>query len=102
MLYGTKGIRISALRLPVRRDVGCAVQDPFLSRRGKKRFLDSKERRPEEVSSGLHEEAGSPRAEPGSPLYQWGVPWVRRIPLGRCRVLLTGLVPRTEPRLGMF
>ncbi len=61
--------------------ISCSGQDPFLSRWGKKRFLDSKERQPEEVSSGLLAEAGSLRAEPKSPLSEWGVPWVRRGPL---------------------
>ena len=77
--------------------VSCVEQDPFLSGCGKKRFLDSKERQPEEVSSGLHAKMGNPRAEPGSPLLEWGVAWAHRIPLVRCIVLLTLIVPRSEP-----
>ena len=57
-----------------------------------------RERRPEEVSSGLLAETGSLREEPGSPLKQF------RVAAGhafRCRsaILLTKSVPRTKPRL---
>ena len=75
----------------------CVKQKPFLSGCGKKRFLDSKERQPEEVSSGLHVHVGSLREKPWSPLKQWGVVWEYRIPLVRCTVLLTNFVPRNQP-----
>ena len=39
------------------------------------------------------------REKPGSTLSKWDVPWVHRIPLVRYAVLLTGIVPRTSPRL---
>ena len=77
----------------------CVIKTHFFPIRGKKRFLDSKESQPEEESSGLLSEMGSPRAKPGSTLSKWGVAWVRRIPLVRYAVLLTGIVPRTSPRL---
>ena len=81
----------------VRHDMSCAVKTHFFPVRGKKRFLDSKESRPEEGSSGLLSQAGSLRAKPGSPLSKWGVAWESRIPLVRCVFLLTDIVPRSQP-----
>ena len=61
---------------------------------------NSQERRPEDVSSGLLAESGSPRAEQGSPQKQFRV---SAGPAFRCRciVLLTKCLPRPSPRLAV-
>ena len=78
----------------------CVFQEPFLFPLAEREMvlILQRERRPEEVSSGLLAETGSLREEPGSPLKQF------RVAAGhafrcRCAILLTKSVPRTNPRL---